>query len=393
MDSKARHVGPDFGAAARAAMRVHLIADDLTGALDTAAQLTSATGPIPIHWRGVPRSTAISSIALDSGTREAGREEARETVAALVAGLPRSPGTILYAKLDSLLRGHAGAEIAAWIGAVAPVHCIVAPAFPYQGRVTRGGVQHVRTADGWRPTANDLRTDLMREGLAVRCCRPGDPVPAGISLWDAETDADLAAIAAAGLGLDGPVLWCGSGGLAGALAQTAGQPSDPCGNAALPRPVLGLFGTNHPVTVAQIAACGGLTLPLPDGGDASALALSQRLGEQGVVLAGLALPDGLSCAEAANRIERAFGSLVRRLDAPGTLLVAGGETLRGLCMALEAERLDLDGHILPGVPRSVLRGGRFDGVRVVSKSGAFGERTLLRRLLGLDQSYQQGEQA
>jgi uncharacterized protein YgbK (DUF1537 family) len=106
----------------------------------------------------------------------------------------------------------------------------------------------------------------------------------------------------------------------------------------------------------------------------------------------LSLPDGLSCTEAARRIDHELGALVRRLDPPGTLIVAGGETLRGLCLALKAERLDLDGHILPGVPRSVLRGGRFDGVRVISKSGAFGERTLLRRLLGLDTPFQQGDQ-
>jgi 4-hydroxy-L-threonine phosphate dehydrogenase PdxA len=31
-----------------------------------------------------------------------------------------------------------------------------------------------------------------------------------------------------------------------------------------------------------------------------------------------------------------------------------------------AERLDVEGRILPGVLRSILRGGRFDGVRVVS---------------------------
>src|SRR4051794_3718851 len=93
-----------------AMMRLHLIADDLTGALDTAAQFVGATGSIPVHWRGLPRSATVSSIAIDSGTREAGREEARKTVAAVAAGLPRSPDAISYAKLDSLLRGHAGAE-------------------------------------------------------------------------------------------------------------------------------------------------------------------------------------------------------------------------------------------------------------------------------------------
>ena len=237
-------------------MRLHLIADDLTGALDTAAQFIGATGPIPVHWRGLPRSATVSSIAIDSGTREAGREEARETVAALAAGLPPSPEAISYAKLDSLLRGHAGAEIAGWIAALKPDYCIVAPAFPFQGRITRDGRQLFRTADGWQPTSNDLRADLEREGLAVRSCRPGDPVPPGVSLWDAETDADLTAIAEAGRALDGSVLWCGSSGLAGALAQTAGRPSGHGGDAILARPVLGLFGTNHPVMTAQLAACG-----------------------------------------------------------------------------------------------------------------------------------------
>ncbi len=394
MDGMVQHLtsGPD--AQAKAALRVRLIADDLTGALDTAAQLTAATGPIPVHWRGVPRSNVAGSIAIDSGTREVGRDVARATVAALAAGLAWGPDTILYAKLDSLLRGHAGAEIGAWMNAVSPAHCIVAPAFPYQGRVTRGCVQLARTAEGWRPVASDLRADLEREGLAVHLCRPGDAVPAGVSLWDAETDADLAAIAAAGRALDGPVLWCGSGGLAGALAQHAGCPVGSQDDATLPGPVLGLFGTNHPATAAQLAACHEHRLTLADGGKASAAALSRRLTERGVALAGLALPDGLSCAEAANRIEREFATLVRRLDPPGTLLVAGGETLRGLCVALEADRLDLDGHVWPGVPRSVLRGGRFDGVRVVSKSGAFGDPALLRRLVSLGvPHHHQGEEA
>jgi uncharacterized protein YgbK (DUF1537 family) len=66
---------------------------------------------------------------------------------------------------------------------------------------------------------------------------------------------------------------------------------------------------------------------------------------------------------------------------PGTLVVAGGETLRGLCLSLGARSLELQGRIIPGLPRSIMRGGRWDGVTVISKSGAFGTPTLLRDLL------------
>jgi uncharacterized protein YgbK (DUF1537 family) len=63
------------------------------------------------------------------------------------------------------------------------------------------------------------------------------------------------------------------------------------------------------------------------------------------------------------------------------LLVTGGETLHGVCTALGATHLEVQGRIVPGLPRSILRGGRWDGVTVVSKSGAFGTPALLRDLL------------
>ena len=82
-------------------------------------------------------------------------------------------------------------------------------------------------------------------------------------------------------------------------------------------------------------------------------------------------------------IAAAFAALLTFLDRPGTLFVAGGETMRQVCDCLGAERLDVDGEIVPGVPASILCGGRWDGLRVISKSGAFGDAGLLLRLLRL----------
>jgi len=192
--------------------------------------------------------------------------------------------------------------------------------------------------------------------------------------------------------LSGRVLWCGSGGLAAALAAALAAVMTPAGESApsfaatplpqpLPRPLLGLFGTDHPVTMAQLAACGDDVLVLPDGGTASAARAAGRLAERGVALVRLGLPDGLARDAAAERIGRELGALARRLVPPSTLLVSGGETLRALCQALGAGRLDINGTLLPGVPGSTLCGGAWNGVRVVSKSGAFGDPSLLRRLI------------
>ena len=62
--------------------------------------------------------------------------------------------------------------------------------------------------------------------------------------------------------------------------------------------------------------------------------------------------------------------------------MTGGATLRDLCDALGVTRLEVDGEIEPGVPTSLLRGGAWDGQRLVSKSGAFGDTGFLARLLG-----------
>jgi uncharacterized protein YgbK (DUF1537 family) len=74
-------------------------------------------------------------------------------------------------------------------------------------------------------------------------------------------------------------------------------------------------------------------------------------------------------------------TLISEIDAPGTLIVAGGETLKAVCVALGAQALQVTGRLEPGVPRSILQGGRWAGVDEISKSGAFGTRELWRDLL------------
>ncbi len=315
---------------------LRLLADDLTGALDSAARFVPVTGPVATMWHDTDLPEAA---AIDSGTRdmpEAAARVAIERVAPLLAD-----GAPAFKKIDSLLRGHVALELAAcmrWFD-----RCVLAPAFPFQGRITRGGRQLVRWGAGWRDTGVDLAAALGALGVAVQ-------------VRDAETDADLDAIVAEARALSGRVLWCGTGGLAGALA---GRRAVPC--PALPRPVLALIGSDHAVSRAQVAA-------VPEG-----------LRDAVVVCA---LAAGLGRDEARRRIGRMFTAVLReRRERPGTLFVTGGETLRDLCGALGASHLEVDGEIEPGVPTSVLRGGAWEGQRIVSKSGAFGDAGFLARLL------------
>jgi uncharacterized protein YgbK (DUF1537 family) len=175
--------------------------------------------------------------------------------------------------------------------------------------------------------------------------------------------------------MPGPVLWCGSGGLAGALARShrADAPSQ------LKLPVLGLFGSDQLATASQLAACGGATIALAEGEGAARV--QRKLAGDEIALVKFSLAEGLTRAEAARRIAREMTALIAALEQPGTLIVAGGETLKAACVALGAHALQVTGRIVPGLPRSILQGGRWAGVDVVSKSGAFGPSELWRDLL------------
>ncbi len=356
---------------------LRLIADDLTGALDSAARLLPLTGILPIFCGAVP-DMPPAHFAFDAGTREAEGTEAAQIARGLTPVLAR--GNPAFRKLDSLLRGHVAVEIAA--SAPAFDHVVIAPAFPFQRRITRGGRQ-LSWADssGWRDIGVDLAAELRALGCAVSARIPGQPAPVGISLWDAAIDADLDRIVAAGRAVPGRVLWCGTAGLAGALAGWRPVPVP-----VLPRPMLALIGSDQPVAKAQLAMLGERHLVITNAGEASKVA--DALSRDGAVAISLAMPSHTPRVDAAAHIARVFAEMLISLGQPvgaspvGTLVVSGGETLRGVTEALGAARLDLDGEVVPGVPTSLLCGGAWEGLRIVSKSGAFGDTGFLARLLG-----------
>lgn len=348
---------------------MRLLADDLTGALDTAAEFVAVAGAIPVYWHDALPTNLAETAAIDTRTRDVDRAHAEATIAALAPLMISAD--IAYKKIDSLLRGPTLPEIAACARTGLWRHIIFCPAFPFQGRATRSARQYARDSDGnWSAVSNDLVAELQALGATAYQARPGEALRPGIAVFDAETDDDLIGIVRTVRCAD--VLWCGSGGLAQALSGgTAASPD-------LPQPILGLIGSDHAITAAQLRSCDPHWLVLSETDPALVM---RRVSEHRRAVVSFAIPDGLCRTDAAVLIRSRFAALLQDLPAPGTLLVAGGETLHGICTALGATHLEVQGRLLPGLPRSILRGGRWDGVTVVSKSGAFGTQALLRDLL------------
>lgn len=355
---------------------LRLLADDLTGALDSAAAFGAHDEPVRVVWN-VRDVAAGGQLAFDSGTREVGPGRAAANVRDVTPLLFRAPQTIRFKKIDSLLRGSEAEEIDAILGTIPFRCCVIAPAFPAQGRITRKGRHGLIDAEG-RFTAleTDLRARLEALGHAVSRLPRGHGAGAGIVVVDAETDADLDATVAASIADD--VLWVGSAGLAAALARRF-APGGHEQAAPLRTPFLGLFGTNHPVMLDQLSAVPRHHVRLTS--LAGGTQVARRLRDGGAVVVTVDMPSIASRGAAAERIDALFADLVRALDPPATLMVAGGETLRALCGALAVDHLDVVGEVSPGIPRSILVGGPWDGTAVISKSGAFGAPDLLSSLL------------
>lgn len=324
--------------AGEAALR--LLADDLTGALDSAAPFATAEAPVTVLLGRAPDGLP-ARCALSTESRNLPEPAALEAVGRAVAVLRvgTGGGTLWFKKIDSVLRGHPYAETARMLRATGLAGCLCAPAFPAEGRLTRGGLHGLTGPDGWRPLPQgDLHAGLAAAGLAAAV------VP------DAETQAQLEE-AVAPLAGRRDLLWAGARGLAQALAGSC--PPATC-------PPLGavLIGTTHPATRAQVAALagGGHAVRVFDLAAASADA-AQTL--------------------AAVRILAANTALLRT---GGALLIVGGDTLAAALGAAGALAVEVTGEVAPGLPVGRIRGGRLDGRALVTKSGGFGAPDLLLRL-------------
>src|SRR4051812_29401541 len=115
--------------------RIGIMADDLTGAGDTAVQFVRAGWQTELRLRPVTKSVSVQVIAVTTDSRNQNAREAAGSVSAAVKQLRESGVTHLYKKIDSTLRGQIRAEIHAALDGWSPgAVAIVCPAFPAAGR-------------------------------------------------------------------------------------------------------------------------------------------------------------------------------------------------------------------------------------------------------------------
>ncbi|MEV0490004.1 4-hydroxythreonine-4-phosphate dehydrogenase PdxA [Streptomyces atratus] len=379
--------------------RILAVADDLSGAAETAAALLSRTTRtrVLLDPRTAASAPAGTTTVFDLDSRQLSAAGAAARITAVMTGA--APGTLVLKKVDSLLRGNLASEIAALVATGRGV--LLAPALPTAHRTVRDGVLHtdsvpLHTGHAWRAEATPpprsvaeaLRVPVALLGLtAVRdsahrlrtalceALATGLPVVA-----DAETDADLDALLAAALDVDPRVALAGSGGLALALGRTlgGGPPArlPPPGPAA--RPLLVVVGTAEPVAAEQVRRL------VSDG--AALYALDPRAAHPGdpppPLRSGITVltlrqngpPDPAAARALAQNLARTAATLLDAAPGPADLVLTGGETARRVLDALAVRELRPLGQVHHGAVFAVTPDGR----SVVTRPGSFGDADSLR---------------
>jgi uncharacterized protein YgbK (DUF1537 family) len=340
-------------------MRVLIIADDLTGALDSAVTLTSAGLRCVVARRPGDVAAALAErpdvLSVSTASRDGSVTAARAAVAAALDSVGALPD-ILFKKVDSRLKGHVAEEVGVFAARTGRSWALVAPAIPAQGRTVVEG----RLTGAGVAQPIDVAASVAASGLALE-------VP------DTSVDADFDGPLQGALDKS-PALLVGAAGLAAAVARHLARGAPEASSPRLSGPVLLAIGSHDPITLTQVerlAASGTATMSTaPDG-------ICGPLAGGGAELVRLAAVEGrpFDPRAAGERFAQGIAQLVKA-NGVRTLLCCGGETADAILGALGVGVLAIEGEVLPGVPVSrMLLGER--SLQLVTKSGGFGSKDAL----------------
>jgi uncharacterized protein YgbK (DUF1537 family) len=387
-----------------------IVADDFTGSNDTGVQIRRRGIPVSVVFsgRGV---IGKSSYVLDTESRGLSEDAAFRKVASETGKIPFKNFSRIIKKVDSTLRGNIGVETKALDEHYKPELIIFAPAFPDLGRTTINRVHQLNgTPITWTELARDPKTPVKVDDIRqiLSGAFPGETVThidleavrgekidlsgGRIFSFDAAANTDLAAIVRAVLAEGKRVLWVGAAALADNLlgversippalaviaslsSVTRGQVlyAEKQGVSLIKAPLCEILETTaYPEeTVDQAAAL------LKEGKDVILSASSTYSEDEFRKTEDGARRYGLSTEAMSAFTQNLMGTLALRVLESARisgLFLSGGDTAISCFEHAGALGSSIITEIAAGIPIMRLIGGKHEGLKVVTKAGAFGK--------------------
>ncbi len=389
-------------------MRLTIIADDFTGALDTGVEFVHAGLPTTLTLLpNTQQNAAVQVLTTDSRDGDASQAKQR-----IQQALRQLQGHRLFKKIDSTMRGHIGLEIETILQYTGLGKAVVCPAVIEAGRSVQHGQLYVNNVLLHRSDfAHDPRWPARTSDMAALIGRPTTHLDIGIVragthtlsqaisnastpivTLDACTHADLRSISQA---ISADMLPCAALGLARPWAEQF-HPDTP-GHAESSirshrQPLLIMAGSRHPTTIAQIdrliAEQNLLMFEAVPGLDqqqqrawVNHMCNSLSVGHSVILRA-----PRLTLTSPAERraLLELLGMLAMQVCQrvqPGGLLITGGETASIICQQLGSHGVHIGGSLEVGVPWGQLYGGIGAGLALITKAGGFGQPDTLIRVV------------
>ena len=346
-------------------MKLAIISDDLTGALDSAVVFAARGLRTIVAITGKDFGEALDAgadiVAVSLNTREGKESDAVRKISEAANLVPQ--GIDVFKKIDSRMKGHVVAETEALARATNIHQVLLCPAIPAMNRFV-----------------------LDRKVSGAGIAEPIDLVKAidaaiNRDLWaihDAKTADDLDAIvSAAKFG----TMLCGARGLAEALARKLAPfaPADAFQTGHLPHPILFAIGSRDPITLAQVHKLREVAPDMAFEEAPNGIYSGQQVSAGDMIFQSVQGDEDIASAE----VTKYFADSVSTIAAFGraTLFLTGGETAAGSLSRLGIGVLEIIGEPLEGVPSSLPLGK--SAPVIVTKSGGFGSTDALVQLAGL----------
>lgn len=406
-------------------IRLLVIADDLTGALDTGIQFGSRAALVKLYtyrqavdiFENIPDH--IEVLIIDTETRHSDCRTAYERIYRLVDQAKRQKISCIYKKTDSGMRGNIGSELSAALTASGGDCIHFVPAFPQIGRTTEDGIQYIDGVpvaesvfgrDPFEPVRHSQIRDIVGEQCATECHVLNEAAEGGgykgILLYNCKTQDDLQKIAKDLKRYHPSDLLAGCAGFAAVLPEMVGIRSVAGQRPGLCRKLLVVCGSLNPVSLRQMDAAeknGALRVKLSnrqklkkdffdtEEGMRFVKDIALKIQEYRCAMiestdmegeessASYALSQGMEAEEIRHRISENLGMMLRRLleeHVNYTIFITGGDTLLSFMENIGLDKLSPICELYPGV---VLSGIEYNGTmyHLISKSGGFGNENLL----------------
>lgn len=417
-------------------IKLLIIADDFTGALDTGIQFVKKGIETQVIIGTQLNQPSISATAqvlvVDSETRPMTGREAYSVIRQIVRQAVEMGIEVIYKKTDSALRGNPGSELSGVLDGASGGRLYFLPAFPDINRITEKGIHYIdgvklEDSEFGRDPFEPVTCSCIPEILAMQtdkrivCVERGQEIPAAgrmpeIVVLDASENEDVWQRAVQ-LSRNGELkLLAGCAGFAAFLPEVMGLTGSYREEIFRTECFLVTCGSLNPITRQQVeyAEKHGFSrvslLPqqklCPDYydqetgaaflGRLEALCRKERRleldsfdqeGQESTME--YAARNGIDSEAVRFTISRCYGRLVKQLTMRGldsTVLMTGGDTLMGLMKELGVNQLCPVAEVGQGTVLSRLYwNGRV--LQVISKSGGYGELDVFVRAADQTQKY------